>query len=66
MERRHLYEAQHARAEEAADRRESRQAAERRELDEYAFRTTGALGIDLSRPERGTDEGDAARAGARI
>jgi DNA-directed RNA polymerase subunit beta len=33
-----------------------------RELDEDAFRTTEALGIDLSRPERGTDEEDAARA----
>ncbi len=33
-----------------------------RELDEDAFRTTESLGIDLSRPERGTDEEDAARA----
>jgi DNA-directed RNA polymerase subunit beta len=33
-----------------------------RELDEDAFRTTEALGINLSRPERGTDEEDAARA----
>jgi DNA-directed RNA polymerase subunit beta len=33
-----------------------------RELDEDAFRTTEALGIDLSRPERGTDEEDAASA----
>ena len=33
-----------------------------RELDEDAFRTTEALGIDLSRPERGTDEEDAANA----
>jgi DNA-directed RNA polymerase subunit beta len=32
-----------------------------RELDEDAFRTTEALGIDLSRPERGTDEEDEAR-----
>src|SRR5450631_1480971 len=32
-----------------------------RELDEDAFRTTESLGIDLSRPERGTDEEDAAR-----
>ena len=31
-----------------------------RELDEDAFRTTESLGIDLSRPERGTDEEDAA------
>jgi DNA-directed RNA polymerase subunit beta len=35
-----------------------------RELDEDAFRTTEALGIDLSRPERGTDEEDAANAKA--
>ena len=34
---------------------------EMRELDEDAVRTTEALGIDLSRPERGTDEEDAAR-----
>ncbi len=32
-----------------------------RELDEDAFRTTESLGIDLSRPEKGTDEEDAAR-----
>jgi DNA-directed RNA polymerase subunit beta len=31
-----------------------------RELDEDAFRTTESLGIDLSRPERGSDEEDAA------
>jgi DNA-directed RNA polymerase subunit beta len=36
-----------------------------RELDEDAFRTTESLGIDLSRPERGTDEEDAAREAAR-
>ncbi|MFM8304779.1 MAG: DNA-directed RNA polymerase subunit beta, partial [Actinomycetota bacterium] len=36
-----------------------------RELDEDAFRTTESLGIDLSRPERGTDEEDAARENAR-
>ena len=36
-----------------------------RELDEDAFRTTESLGIDLSRPERGTDEEDAARETAR-
>ena len=36
-----------------------------RELDEDAFRTTESLGIDLSRPERGTDEEDAARESAR-
>jgi DNA-directed RNA polymerase subunit beta len=33
-----------------------------RELDEDAFRTTESLGIDLSRPERGSDEEDAATA----
>jgi DNA-directed RNA polymerase subunit beta len=32
-----------------------------RELDEDAFRTTESLGIDLSRPERGTDEEDEQR-----
>jgi DNA-directed RNA polymerase subunit beta len=37
-----------------------------RELDEDAFRTTESLGIDLSRPERGTDEEDAARETARL
>ena len=37
-----------------------------RELDEDAFRTTESLGIDLSRPERGSDEDDAARQGARF
>jgi DNA-directed RNA polymerase subunit beta len=37
-----------------------------RELDEEAFRTTESLGIDLSRPERGTDEEESAREGARI
>ncbi len=36
-----------------------------RELDEDAFRTTESLGIDLSRPERGTDEEDAAREAGR-
>ncbi|MFO7591881.1 MAG: DNA-directed RNA polymerase subunit beta [Acidimicrobiia bacterium] len=41
---------------------EDGQEVEIRELDEDAFRTTEALGIDLSRPERGTDEEDAARA----
>ena len=34
MENRQRYEAAHARAEEAADRREARQAAERRELED--------------------------------
>ncbi len=38
------------------------QEVEIRELDEDAFRTTESLGIDLSRPERGSDEEDAARA----
>ena len=37
-----------------------------RELDEDAFRTTESLGIDHSRPERGTDEEDAARENARF
>ena len=41
---------------------ENGQEVEIRELDEDAFRTTESLGIDLSRPERGTDEEDAARA----
>jgi DNA-directed RNA polymerase subunit beta len=39
---------------------------EMRELDDELFRTAEELGIDLSRPERGSDEDDAARAaGAR-
>ncbi len=33
-----------------------------RELDEDIFRTAEELGIDLSRPERGTDEDDRRRA----
>jgi DNA-directed RNA polymerase subunit beta len=41
---------------------EDGQEIEIRELDEDAFRTTESLGIDLSRPERGTDEEDAAQA----
>src|SRR5213078_2400814 len=44
---------------------ENGQEIEIRELDEDAFRTTESLGIDLSRPERGTDEEDAAAATAR-
>ena len=40
---------------------EAGEEIEIRELDEDAFRTTESLGIDLSRPERGTDEEDAAR-----
>src|SRR5262249_20147675 len=39
---------------------ENGQEIEIRELDEDAFRTTESLGIDLSRPERGSDEEDAA------
>ena len=35
---------------------------EMRELDDELFRTAEELGIDLSRPERGSDEDDAARA----
>jgi DNA-directed RNA polymerase subunit beta len=38
---------------------------EMRELDEDVFRTAEELGIDLSRPERGSDEEDARRAAAR-
>jgi DNA-directed RNA polymerase subunit beta len=39
---------------------------EMRELDDELFRTAEELGIDLSRPERGSDEDDATRtAGAR-
>jgi DNA-directed RNA polymerase subunit beta len=44
---------------------EDGQEIEIRELDEDAFRTTESLGIDLSRPERGTDEEDAATAAAK-
>jgi DNA-directed RNA polymerase subunit beta len=45
---------------------EAGEEVEIRELDEDAFRTTESLGIDLSRPERGTDEEDAANARARL
>ncbi|MEI8001594.1 MAG: DNA-directed RNA polymerase subunit beta [Actinomycetes bacterium] len=45
---------------------EAGEEVEIRELDEDAFRTTESLGIDLSRPERGTDEEDAAREAGRI
>jgi len=38
---------------------------EMRELDEDIFRTAEELGIDLSRPERGSDEEDAARQAGR-
>ena len=44
---------------------EAGEEVEIRELDEDAFRTTEQLGIDLSRPERGTDEEDAAREASR-
>ena len=40
---------------------EDGEEVEIRELDEDAFRTTESLGIDLSRPERGTDEEDEQR-----
>ena len=45
---------------------EAGEEIEIRELDEDAFRTTESLGIDLSRPERGTDEEDAETARARF
>ena len=38
---------------------------EMRELDEDIFRTAEELGIDLSRPERGSDEEDARRQAER-
>ncbi|MDG1846520.1 MAG: DNA-directed RNA polymerase subunit beta [Acidimicrobiales bacterium] len=38
---------------------------EMREIDEDIFKTSEELGIDISRPERGTDEEDAAREAAR-
>ncbi len=38
---------------------------EMRELDEDIFRTAEELGIDLQRPERGSDEEDARRAAER-
>src|SRR4029078_8320439 len=38
---------------------------EMRELDEDIFRTAQELGIDISRPERGSDEEDERRAAAR-
>jgi DNA-directed RNA polymerase subunit beta len=38
---------------------------EMRELDEDIFRTAEELGIDISRPERGSDEEDERRAGER-
>ncbi|MCB9373953.1 MAG: DNA-directed RNA polymerase subunit beta [Microthrixaceae bacterium] len=39
---------------------------EMRELDEDIFRTAEELGIDISRPERGSDEEDARRAAERM
>ena len=39
---------------------------EMRELDEDVFRAAEELGIDISRPERGTDEDDELRAKGRI
>jgi DNA-directed RNA polymerase subunit beta len=46
---------------------ESKQGGEieMRELDEDVFRTAEELGIDISRPERGSDEEDARRAAER-
>jgi len=38
---------------------------EMRELDEDSLRSLESLGIDLQRPERGSDEDDLARAAAR-
>jgi DNA-directed RNA polymerase subunit beta len=38
---------------------------EMRELDEDVFRTAEELGIDLSRPERGSDEEDERRRAER-
>jgi DNA-directed RNA polymerase subunit beta len=36
-----------------------------RELDEDIFRTAEELGIDLQRPERGSDDEDMRRSGGR-
>jgi DNA-directed RNA polymerase subunit beta len=41
------------------------QEIEMRDLDEDVFRTAEELGIDISRPERGSDEEDARRAAER-
>jgi len=38
---------------------------EMREIDEDVYRTAEELGIDISRPERGSDEEDARRAAER-
>jgi len=43
----------------------SGQEIEMRDLDEDVFRTTEELGIDISRPERGSDEEDERRAAER-
>jgi DNA-directed RNA polymerase subunit beta len=43
----------------------SGQEIEMRELDEDVYRTAEELGIDISRPERGSDEEDARRAAER-
>jgi DNA-directed RNA polymerase subunit beta len=39
---------------------------EMREIDEDVYRTAEELGIDISRPERGSDEEDARRAAERV
>jgi DNA-directed RNA polymerase subunit beta len=44
---------------------ETGEEIEMRELDEDLFRTAEELGIDISRPERGSDEEDARRASER-
>jgi DNA-directed RNA polymerase subunit beta len=38
---------------------------EMKEIDEEVFSTTESLGIDISRPERGSDQDDRERAGFR-
>ncbi len=40
---------------------EDGQEIEMRDLDDEVFRAAEELGIDISRPERGTDEDDARR-----
>ena len=40
-------------------------AIEMHEIDEDVFRTAEELGIDISRPERGSDEEDERRAAER-
>ncbi len=44
---------------------QSGEEIEMRELDEETFRIVEELGVDMQRPERGSDEEDAARAAAR-